>query len=179
MRYYLTRANPKVYVVIFGLMILAGLVLSPVLIYRWRDSVRSEAQYRSAPLCTNPGQSGCRREIAAVVKDTHLSVGRTKTTQYVSLSMPNSSLNGNIPIWWDTDDRLYDLLKPGDKVTAEEWEGQIVAIHVAGNSFLRTEYDPTYKRQGLVTSSIAVPLVTILVIFFEYKLVRSMRKLKR
>jgi hypothetical protein len=176
MRKYLIRTNPKVYVVIFGIMILAGLVLCPMLIYRWRDSVRNEAQYRISSLCNSPEQSGCRLEIASVVKDTHDASGRNKTTHYVSLLMPNSNLEGDIPIWWETDHSLYSLMKPGDKVTVEEWEGQIVAIRGANNSTLRTEYDPTYKREGLVTSLIAVPLVTILVILIEYKLIRSIRR---
>lgn len=176
MRKHLIRVNPKVYVVIFGIMILAGLVLCPILVYRWRDSVRSEAQYKLAPPCTGPEQSGCRREIESVVKDTHYTSGRNKTTHYVSLSMPGSNLNGDIPALWETDHGLYSLLKPGDRVTAEEWEGQIVAIRGAAGSTLRTEYDPTNKREGLVVSLIAVPLVTILMIFIEYKLVRSLRK---
>jgi hypothetical protein len=170
------KANPKAYAVIFGVMILAGLVLCPMLVYRWRESVRSEAQYKIAPPCTSPEQSGCRREIESVVKDTHSISGRYKTIHYVSLSMPSSDLNGDIPVWWETDHSLYGLLKPGDRVTAEEWEGQIAAIRGATGGALRTEYDPTYKREGFVTSLIAVPLVTILIIFVEYKLVRGVRK---
>ncbi len=176
MRKRLIKANPKVYAVIFGIMVLAGLVLCPMLIYRWRDSVRSEAQYKIAPLCASPEPSGCRREIESIVKDTHSTSGRTKTTHYVSLLMPGSDLNGEIPIWWDTDHNLYSLLKPGDRVIAQEWEGQIVAIRGANNSTLRTEYDPTYKREGFVTSLIAVPLITILIMLIEYKLLRSLRK---
>ena len=124
MRKYLIKANPKVYAVIFSIMILAGLFLCLMLVYRWRDSVRSEAQYEIAPLCTSPEQSGCRREIESVVKDTHYNYGRYTTTHYVSLLMPSSALNGDIPVWWETDHSLYSLLKPGDRVTAEEWEGQ-------------------------------------------------------
>jgi hypothetical protein len=90
--------------------------------------------------------------------------------------MPGSNLNGDIPVWWGTDHSLYSLLKPGDSVTAEEWEGQIVAIHGATGSILRTEYDPTNRREGLVTSLIAVSLVTIFIMFIEHKLVRSIRK---
>jgi hypothetical protein len=176
MRKYLSKAHPKVYAAIFGIMILAGLVLCPILVYRWRDGVRSEAQYKIAPLCTSPEQSGCWREIESVVKDTHDTSGRNKTTHYVSLLMPSSNLNGDIPVWWETDHSLYSLLKPGDRVTAEEWEGQIVAIRGAMGSPLQTEYDPTYKREGLVTSLIAVALVTILIIFIEYKLICSIRK---
>ena len=176
MRKYLIKAHPKVYAVIFGSMTLAGLVLCLMLVYRWRDSVRSEAQYKIAPLCTSPEQSGCRREIEAVVKDTHDTSGRNKTTHYVSLLMPGSALNGEIPVWWETDHSLYSLLKLGDKVMADEWEGQIVAIRGANNSTLRTEYDPTYKGEKLVTSLIAVPLVAILIISLEYKLIRRIRK---
>jgi len=175
MRRYLIKANPKVYAVVFAVMILAGLVLCPMLVYRWRDSVRSEAQYKIAPLCASAEQSGCRREIESVVKDTHYNYGRYTTTHYVSLLMPSSDLNGDIPVWWETDHSLYSLLKPGDRVTAEEWEGQIVAIRGATGSTLRTEYDPTYKREGLVISLLAVSLVTILIMFIEYKLVRSIR----
>jgi hypothetical protein len=173
------RANPKVFAVIFGVMILAGLVLCSMLVYRWRDSVRSEEQHKIAPLCAATEQSGCRREIESVVKDTHDTSGRNKTTHYVSLLMPGSNLNGDIPVWWETDHSLYGLLKPGDRVTAEEWEGQIVAIRGATGSTLRTEYDPTYKREGFATSLIVVPLVTILIIFVEYKLIRSLRKESR
>ncbi|HSS21638.1 MAG TPA: hypothetical protein VLL54_16305 [Pyrinomonadaceae bacterium] len=176
MRKYLARANQKMFVVIFGIVILAGLVLCPILIYRWRDSVRSEEQYKIAPQCAGPEQSGCRREIEAVVKDTHYTTGRNKTTYFVSLSMPGSNLNGDIPAWWETDHSLYSSLKPGDRVTAEEWEGQVVAIHVATGGMLRTEYDPTREREGFVTSLIAVPLVTVLLIFIEYKIVRGIRK---
>ena len=176
MRKYLIKANPKVYAVIFGIMILAGLVLCLMLVYRWRDSVRSEAQYKLAPPCTGLEPSGCRRAIESVVKDTHAVSGRYKTIHYVSLSMPGSDLNGDIPIWWETDHSLYSLLKPGDRVTAEEWEGQIVAIRGATGSTLRMEYDPTFKREGFVTSLLAVSLVTILIIFIEYKLIRSIRK---
>jgi hypothetical protein len=170
------KANPKVFAVIFGVMILAGLTLCLMLVYRWRDSVRSEAQYKIAPLCTSPEQSGCRREIKSVVNDTHDTSSRSKTTHYVSLSMPGSDLNGDIPVWWETERSLYSLLKRGDEVTAEEWEGQIVAIRGAAGSTLRTEYDPTYKREALATSLIVVPLVTILIIFVEYKLICSIRK---
>jgi hypothetical protein len=176
MRKYLIKANPKAYAVIFGIMTLAGLVLCPMLIYRWRDSMRSEAQYKIAPLCTSPEQSGCRREIVSVVKDTHDTSGRNKTTHYVSLLMPSSDLNGDIPVWWETDHSLYSLLKPGDRVTAEAWEGQIVAIRGANNSTLQTEYDPTYRREGFITSLITVSLVTILIAFIEYRLIRSIRK---
>jgi len=176
MRKYLVKANPKIYAVIFGIMILAGLVLCLMLVYRRRDSVRSEAQYKIAPLCTSPEQSGCRREIESVVKGTHYNYGRYTITHYVSLLMPSSDLNGDIPVWWETDHSLYGLLKPGDRVTAEEWEGQIVAIRGATGSTLRTEYDPTFKREGFVTSLLAVSLVTILIIFIEYKLIRSIRK---
>jgi hypothetical protein len=176
MRKYRSKANPKVYAVIFGIMILAGLVLCPMLVYRWRDSVRSEAQYKIAPPCTSAEQSGCRREIESVVKDTHYISGRYKKIHYVSLLMPSSNLNGDIPVRWETDHSLYSLLKSGDRVTAEEWEGQIAAIRSVTGDTLRTEYDPTYKREGFVTSLIAVPLVTILIIFIEYKLVRSIRK---
>ena len=176
MRKYLVKANPKIYAVIFGIMILAGLFLCLMLVYRWRDSVRSEAQYKIAPLCTSPEQSECRREIESVVKGTHYNYGRYTTTHYVSLLMPSSALNGDIPVWWETDHSLYSLLKPGDRVTAEEWEGQIVAIRGATGSTLRMEYDPTFKREGFVTSLLAVSLVTILIIFIEYKLIRSIRK---
>ena len=176
MRRYLIKANPKVYAVVFAVMILAGLVLCLMLVYRWRDSVRSEAQYKIAPLCASAEQSECRREIESVVKGTHYNYGRYTTTHYVSLLMPSSALNGDIPVWWETDHSLYSLLKPGDRVTAEEWEGQIVAIRGATGSTLRTEYDPTYKREGLVISLLAVSLVTILIMFIEYKLVRSIRK---
>jgi hypothetical protein len=176
MRKYLIKANPKVYAVIFGILTLVGLVLCPMLVYRWRESVSSEAQYQIAPLCISPEQSGCRREIESVIKDTHYTSGRNKTTHYVSLLMPSSNLNGDIPVWWETDHSLYSLLKQGDRVMAQEWEGQIVAIRGANNSTLRTEYDPTYKREGLVTSLVAVALVTILIIFIEYKLIRSIRK---
>ena len=176
MRKHLIKANPKVYAVIFGIMILVGLVLCSMLVYRWRDSVRSEAQYKIAPPCTSPEQNVCRREIESVVKDTHYNYGRYTTTHYVSLLMPSSALNGDIPVWWETDHSLYGLLKPGDRVTAEEWEGQIVAIRGATGSTLRMEYDPTFKREGFVTSLLAVSLVTILIIFIEYKLIRSIRK---
>jgi hypothetical protein len=176
MRRYPTKAHPKVYAVVFGVMILAGLALYPMLIYRWRESVRSEAQYKLAPLCTGPEQSGCRREIESVVKGTYNSYGRYSTIHYVSLSMPSSDLNGDIPVWWETDHSLYNLLKPGDTVTAEEWEGQIAAIRGATGGTLRTEYDPTYKREGFVTALVAVPLVTLFITFFEYKLVRSIRR---
>src|SRR5437588_26972 len=175
MRKYPIKANPKVYAVVFGIMILAGLVLYTMLVYRWRDSVRSEAQFKIAPLCASAEQSGCRRELESVVKGTHYNYGRYTTTHYVSLLMPSSALNGDIPVWWETDHSLYSLLKPGDRVTAEEWEGQIVAIRGATGSILRTEYDPTYKREGLVISLLAVSLVTILIMFIEYKLVRSIR----
>jgi hypothetical protein len=173
---YRSKANPKVYAVIFGIMILAGLVLCPMLVYRWRESVRSEAQYKLAPLCARPAQSGCRREIESVVKGTYNHYGRYNTIHYVSLSMPSSNLNGDIPVAWKTDHSLYGLLKTGDRVTAEEWEGQIVAIRGATGGTLRTEYDPTYKREGFVTALIAVPLMMFLIIFIEYKLVRSLRK---
>jgi hypothetical protein len=176
MRKYLTRANPKVYAVVFGIMILAGLALCPMLIYRWRDSLRSEAQYRIAPPCAGPEQGGCRREIESVVKNKYYASGRNRATHYVSLSMPGSDLNGDIPVWWETDHSLYGLLKPGDRVVAEEWEGQIVAIRGAAGGTLRTEYDPTHKREGLVTSLAIVPLVTVLAIFIEYKLIRGIRK---
>jgi hypothetical protein len=176
MRKRLMKAHPKVYAVIFGIMMLVGLVLCLMLVYRWRDSVRSEAQYKLAPLCTTPEQIGCRREIESVVKETYDTSGHTKTTHYVSLLMPSSNLNGNIPVWWETDHSLYSLLKPGDRVIAEEWEGQIVAIHDTNNSTLRMEYDPTYKREKLGMSVIAVPLMTILIIFIEYKLIRRIRK---
>ena|SRR5437764_850230 len=124
MRKYPIKVDPKVYALIFGIMILIGLVLCTMLVYRWRDSVRSEAQYKVAPLCTSPEQSGCRHEIESVVKNTYFTSGRNKTTHYVSLLMPSSNLNGDIPVWWETDHSLYSLLKPGDRVTAEEWEGQ-------------------------------------------------------
>jgi hypothetical protein len=176
MRKYLIKANPKAYAVIFGIMTLAGLVLCPMIIYRWRDSMRSEAQYKIAPLCTSPEQSGCRREIVSVVKDTHDTSGRNKTTHYVSLLMPSSDLNGDIPVWWETDHSFYSLLKPGDRVTAEAWEGQIVAIRGANNSTLQTEYDPTYRREGFITPLITVSLVTILIAFIEYRLIHSIRK---
>lgn len=170
------KANPKVYTVIFGITMFVGLVLSLMLVYRWRDSVRSEAQYKIAPLCTSPKQSDCRREIESVVKETYDTSGHTKTTHYVSLLMPSSNLNGNIPVWWETDHSLYSLLKPGDRVIAEEWAGQIVAIHDANNSTLRMEYDPTNKREKLAISVIAVPLMMILIIFIEYKLICRIRK---
>ena len=60
--------------------------------------------------------------------------------------------------------------------TWKEWEGQIVAIHGANNSTLRMEYDPTYKHEKLAMSVIVVLLVTILIIFIEYKLIRRIRK---
>ena len=166
----------KVFAVVFGVMGLAELILCPILAYQWRGSVRSEAQYKTATPCAGLGQGGCRREIESVVRDTHYQHVRNKTTHYVSLLMPSSDLNGDIPVWWDTDHSLYSLLKPGDKVTAEEWEGQIVAIRDATGSTLRTEYDPTYKREGLATALIVISLVTVLLIFIEYKLVRSIRK---
>jgi hypothetical protein len=176
MRRYPTKANPKVYAVIFGIMILAGLALCPMLVYRWRESVRSEAQYKIAPVCASPGQDGCRREIESVVKGTYNSYGRYSTIHYVSLLMRGSALNGDIPVWWESDHSLFGLLKPGDRVTAEEWERQIVAVRGASGGTLRTEYDPTYKHEGFVTALVAVPLVTILISFFEYKLLRSIRR---
>lgn len=176
MRKHLLKPNPKVYAVIFGIMMLVGLALCLMLVYRWRDSVRSEAQYKLAPLCTSPEQSGCRREIESVVKETYYTSGHTETTHYVSLLMPSSKLNGDIPVWWETDHSLYSLLKPGDRVIAEEWAGQIVSIHDANNSTLRMQYDPTNKREKLAMSVIVVPLMTILIIFIEYKLIRRIRK---
>ena len=173
MRKHLIKVNPKVYAATFGIMILAGLVLLPILVYRWRDGVRSEAQYKVAPLCTGPEQRGCRREIEAVVRETYYRSGRNKTTHYLSLVMPGSELNGDIPVWWETDHSLYSLLKPGERVTAEEWEGQVTAIRSATGSLLRTEYDPAYRREGFATSLIAVPLVTLFIAFIEYKLIRS------
>jgi hypothetical protein len=178
MRKYLIKANSKVYVVIFGIMILAGLVLCVMLVHRWRDSLRSEALYETAALCAGPVQSGCRREIESVVKDTHSTSGRYKTIHYVSVSMPSSNLDGNIPVWWEKEQSLYSRLKAGDRVTAEEWEGQIVAIRDASGGTLRTEYDLTFKREGFVTSLIAVSLMMILIIFVEYKLVRRMMKVR-
>jgi hypothetical protein len=176
MRKYPARASPKVLAVIFGLMSLAGLVLWPILVYQWRDSVRSEAQYKIAPPCIGAEQSGCRRELESVVKGTHTGYGRNRTTHYVSLSLPDSQLNGNIPIWWETEHSLYGLLKPGDRVTAEEWEGQIAAIRSAQGSTLRTEYDPTHRREGFIIALIMIPLTTIFIIFIEHKLIRSIRK---
>jgi hypothetical protein len=140
--------------------------------------VRNEAQHSIAPRCTDPVQTGCQRELQAVVTNTHSLSGRYKTTYYVSLLMPGSDLNGEIPIWWDADHSLYNLLKPGDRVTADEWEGQIVAIRGPHNSMLRTEYDPAYKRKGLTISLIVVPLVTILIAFLEYKLIGGIRRMK-
>src|SRR5438045_4283236 len=95
MRKYLIKANPKVYAVIFGIMIPAGLALCTMLVYRWRDSVRSEAQYKIAPPCTSPEKKVCRREIESVVKDTHYNYGRYTTNHYVSMLMPSSELNGD------------------------------------------------------------------------------------
>jgi hypothetical protein len=176
MRKYTSKAHLKVYAVIFGIMVLAGLVMCPMLVYRWRDSVRSEAQYKIAPLCTSPEQNGCRREIESVVKDKYYTSSRSKTTHYVSLLMPGSDLNGNIPVLWESDHSLYGLLKPGDRVTAEEWEGQIVVIRGAAGGALQSEYDPTHMREGLAASLVAVPLVVVLIIFIEYKLIRGIRK---
>ena len=170
------KVNPTVYAVIFGIMILVGLVLCSILLYRWRDSVRSETEYQLAPACASPEQSGCRLEIESVVKDTHSTSGRSRTIHNVSLLMPGSDLNGDIPIWWAADHSLYSLLKPGDRVTAEEWEGQIVIIRGAQNSMLRTEYDPTSRREGFAVSLIAVPLITILMTVIEYKVIRSIRR---
>lgn len=170
------RGLPKIFAVIFGIMSLAGVVLYPMLIYRWRENVRSERQYKSAPVCTGPEQSGCRREIESVVKDTHYAHSGRSGTHYVSLLMPGSDLNGNIPVWWDMDHSLYSLLKPGDGVTAEEWEGQIAAIRSGTGSTLRTEYDPTRKREDSVISLIAIPIVVIPLIFIEYQLIRRIRR---
>jgi hypothetical protein len=157
-------------------MLVSGLVVYPMLVYRWRDSVRSEAQYKVAPVCASAEQSGCRREIESVFKGTYSTTSRYKTTHYLSLSLRGSDLNGDVPVWWETEHSLYGSLKPGDRVTAEEWEGQIVAIRVASGGTLRTEYDPTHRREGLFTSLFGVPLVMILVAFVEYKLIRSIRK---
>jgi hypothetical protein len=162
--------------VVFGVMGLAELALCPFLAYQWRDSVRSEAQYRTAPPCTSPGQGGCRRMIESVVKGKYYASSRGGTTRYVSLSMPGSALNGDIPVWWETDHSLYGLLKPGDGVTAEEWEGQVVAIRGAAGGTLRTEYDPTYRRKGHLIFLTVVVLMTALIIFIEYKLIRSIRR---
>jgi hypothetical protein len=172
----LIKDHPKTLAAILGFMILSGLVLCPMLVYRWRESMRSEAQYEIAPTCVSSEQSGCRREIESTVKTTYSTTGRYKKTHYVSLSMPGSDLSGYIPVWWETDHSLYGSLKPGDRVTAEEWEGQIVAMRGASGGTLRTGYDPAYQREGLVTSLLAVSLMTILIAFVEYKLVRSLRK---
>lgn len=173
----LMKSRLKVFAAIFlGILILDCLVLCPMLFYRWRDSARSEEQYKSAPLCAGNEQGGCRREVEAVVKGKYDTSSRYKTTHYISLLMPGSDLSGNIPVWWETDHSLYGRLKPGDTVMTEEWEGQIVAIHGANNTTLLTEYYPTYKREGLIVSLIAVPLVGLLIIFLEYKLIRGFRK---
>ena len=66
-----TKASPKLLAAILGVMVMSGLVLFPVLVYRWRESVRSEAQYASAPVCASAGQGGCRREIESVFKGTY------------------------------------------------------------------------------------------------------------
>ena len=169
-------AKAKVLAVLFAILSLGGAAMCPILAYEWRGAVRSEAQYGVAPVCTSPEQGGCRREIESVVRDKYYTSNRGGATHYVSLSMPGSDLNGNIPVWWERDHSLYGLLKPGDGVTAEEWEGQIVAVRGAGGGTLRSEYDPTYRREGLAASLIFVPLVTALIIFVEYKLIRSIRR---
>ncbi|MFN2598192.1 MAG: hypothetical protein ABR563_13515 [Pyrinomonadaceae bacterium] len=176
MRRRQTKARPKVFAAILGIMVLSGLVLYPTLVYRWRDSVRSEAQYKVAPVCASADESGCRREIESVFKKTYSTTSRYKTTHYVALSLQGSDLNGDVPVWWETDHSLYGSLKPGDHVTAEEWEGQIVAVRGAAGGTLRTEYDPTHSREGLFASLFAVPLITILVAFVEYKLIRGIRR---
>jgi|GEM_PF-5938299 hypothetical protein len=88
--------------------------------------------------------------------------------------MPSSELSGRIPIRWDVDNSLYSSLKPGDAVTAEEWNGQIIAIRNAGG-LLQTEYDPTNERQNFISALIGIPLVTLLIAFLEYKLIRWLR----
>lgn len=170
-----TRGFPKIFAVIFGTMVLAGVALYPMLIYRWRENVRSETQYEIAPVCTRPEQSGCRREIDSVVTDTHYTYRGRSGTHYVSLSMPGSDLNSNIPIWWDREHSLYGLLKPGDRVTAEEWEGQIAAIRSGTSSTLRTEYDPTRRRRDSVISLIAIAIVVVPLMFIEYRLIHRIR----
>lgn len=162
--------------VLFALMIIDSLVLWPILYFKWRDSVSSEADYKAAPVCGDASQSGCRLEIPSTVKELYSTSSKSATTHYVYLEMPESELGGRIPILWDVDHTLYNSLKPGDAVTAEEWNGQIVRISDANGGLLQTEYDPTHERENYISALIGIPLVTLLVAFLEYKLVRWLRK---
>jgi hypothetical protein len=159
-------------------MIIDCFVFWPIIYFHWRDSIRSEAELKTAPECTESEQTGCRREIPAVFKEHYtLSPRGNPTTHYVSMSMSDPVLGGDIPIQWDdVDHSLYSRLKPGDQLTAEEWEGQIVVIRDANGSLLLTEYDPTYMRRQYIGALIGLPLVALLVIFLEYKLIRWLRK---
>jgi hypothetical protein len=171
-----SKLIPKIIAVVFALMIIDALIFWPVLYFKWRDSIKSDAEFKSAPVCSEPDQPGCRREIPSTVKELYTTSSKVATTRYVYLEMPGSELNGRIPIWWDVDHSVYGTLKPGDAVTAEEWNGQITAIRDANAAKLQTEYDPTHERQNFVSALIGIPLVTLLIAFLEYKLIRWLRR---
>ena len=42
-------------------MIIDALVFRPVLYFKWRDSIKSEADLGSAPICTGPDNEGFHR----------------------------------------------------------------------------------------------------------------------
>lgn len=167
----------KILAVVFGFMSLLCLVFIPSMIYNWRESVRSEAEYKVAPVCTSAEQTGCRREWEAVFNRKYYTSSRSKGTYHVSLTMPaESKLNGDIPVWHENDHSLYESLKPGDRVTAEEWEGQIAAIRGADQSTLRTEYNPTYRREDAPGSLFGIFFASALIFFAEYKIIARIRK---
>src|SRR5690349_10472405 len=109
--------------VLFAMMIIDSLVFWPILYFKWRDSITSESDFKAAPVCGDASQSGCRLEIPSTVIELYSTSSKSATTHYVHLEMPGSELGGRIPIRWEVDHRVYDSLKPGDAVTAEEWNG--------------------------------------------------------
>src|SRR4051812_11903926 len=93
-----SKLIPKIMAVVLALMIVDALIFWPILFFKWRDSIRSEADYRAAPVCTRPDSDGCRREIASTVKELYTLSSKGATTRYLYLEMPGSELSGRIPI---------------------------------------------------------------------------------
>lgn len=151
----------------------AGLVLLLLTARAWVDASASQSQaekHSSAPLCPQGTLAdGCRGEVAATVDSVH----ESNASSEVVVSLPG----GNKARLYDSSwafshdnqrtfrEKKYDLyegLKPGTAVSAEYWQGKIVALHgPEGRTMIASDH-PGYIAQEGFTWATILGLVTLI-----------------